>query len=65
MWNAAPTAPYDRDIELAVIDRDGAHALIFACRRVQDGWVKAETGERLDVNPTHWRPWNSAALPER
>jgi hypothetical protein len=34
------------------------HALIFACRRAPDGWTKAQTSERIVVNPTHWRPWN-------
>jgi hypothetical protein len=34
--------------------------LVFACRRILDGWIKAETRERLDVHPTHWREWNDA-----
>ncbi|MGY6706790.1 MAG: hypothetical protein ACXIVF_00565 [Rhizobiaceae bacterium] len=57
MWNAASTAPFDRDIELAVIDDDGTHALVFACRRVEKGWIKSDTGDRLEISPTHWRPW--------
>ncbi len=46
-----------RSLELAVIDEEGAHALVFACRRVADGWIKAETGERINVHPSHWREW--------
>jgi hypothetical protein len=57
MWQLISTAPFDLDLELAVIDGDGAHALVFACRRIFDGWIKSETGERLDVHPTHWREW--------
>jgi hypothetical protein len=57
MWQAASHAPFDCNIELAVIDNDGAHALVFPCRRIPGGWVNASTGERLDVRPTHWRPW--------
>ena len=57
MWQSASHAPFDSIIELAVIDDDGAHALVFPCRRIQGGWVNASTGERLDVRPTHWRPW--------
>ena len=57
MWQQASTAPFDRDIELAVIDEDGLHALVFPCRRILSGWMKAETKERLDVRPTHWREW--------
>jgi hypothetical protein len=57
MWQRITTAPFDADIELAVMDKDGAHALVFPCRRILGGWVNAETRERLDVRPTHWRLW--------
>ena len=57
MWRHISTAPFDRDIELAVIDNDGPHALVFACRRILGGWMNSETRERLDVRPTHWRDW--------
>jgi hypothetical protein len=57
MWQPISSAPFDRDIELAVIDRQGAHPLVFPCRRVANGWINAKTKERVDVNPTHWRDW--------
>ena len=57
MWNPIASAPLDRDIELAVIDGDGPHALVFACRRIPGGWMKAQSKERVDVRPTHWREW--------
>jgi hypothetical protein len=57
MWEPITSAPFDRDLELAVIDKTGTHALVFACRRIANGWMHAQTGERLDVRPTHWRPW--------
>jgi hypothetical protein len=60
MWQHVSTAPFDRDLELAVIDDDGPHALVFPCRRILNGWMKAETKERLDVRPTHWRDWQAA-----
>jgi hypothetical protein len=60
MWHQVTTAPFDRELELAVIDDDGPHALVFACRRIQNGWMKVETKERLDVRPTHWREWQDA-----
>lgn len=63
MWQPAVSAPFDRDLELAVIDRDGTHALVFPCRRVLGGWVKSETRERLDIFPTHWRDWTGAGWP--
>jgi hypothetical protein len=57
VWQPISSAPFDRDLELAVIDRDGSHALVFACRRILSGWVNAESKQRLDVRPTHWREW--------
>jgi len=56
-WQRINTAPFDRDLELAVIDYDGVHALAFACRRVLGSWIKAETTQRIEVQPTHWREW--------
>ena len=61
MWQQVSTAPFDCDLELAVIDDDGPHALVFPCRRILNGWMKAETKERLDVRPTHWRRMASGA----
>jgi hypothetical protein len=58
MWQAISTAPFDRDLELAFIDADGAiHALVFPCRRIVDGWIKAESNERIDLCLSHWREW--------
>ncbi len=58
-WKPVSTAPFDRALELAVIDRDGPHALAFPCRRILAGWIDAETKERIDLNPTHWREWQA------
>jgi len=49
--------PFDRDLELAVIDSDGPHALVFPCRRNLSGWIDADTKRRIEVHPTHWREW--------
>ena len=59
VWERIVTAPYDRDLELAVIEGDHVHSLIFACRRTTSGWVKASSRERVQVSPTHWRLWSS------
>ena len=56
-WQPISTAPFDCDLELAVIDGGEAHALVFPCRRVLGGWLKAATKERLYLTPTHWRQW--------
>jgi hypothetical protein len=56
MWEPIATAPYDRDLELAVIDASGElHSLVFSCRRTLDGWINAKTKKRVEVYPTHWR----------
>ena len=59
MWQPISSAPFDRELELAVIDREGPHALVFPCRRVPSGWINAHTDVRIDVRPTHWRPWGA------
>ena len=58
-WLKIETAPFERDIEVAVIDVDGAHAVVFPCRRVLGGWVKASTLTPVEIYPTHWREWNN------
>jgi hypothetical protein len=61
-WQPIVTAPFDRDLGLAVINYDGTHALVFPCRRILGGWKNAETKERVTVYPTHWCEWQQ---PER
>jgi hypothetical protein len=57
-WKPVDTAPFDRDVELAVINGDGKHALTFPCRRAIGGWVNAVTEKELHfILPTHWRVW--------
>ena len=63
-WQMISTAPFDRDLELAVIDAEGVHALVFPCRRVLHGWTKAGSNSSVNVHPTHWRDWEgSISLP--
>ncbi|WFU30876.1 hypothetical protein QA635_30470 [Bradyrhizobium brasilense] len=56
-WKGVATAPFDRDLELAVIEGNAIHKLVFPCRRILGGWMKAGTAERILVQPTHWRAW--------
>ncbi len=58
-WQPVASAPYDLDLELAVIDAKGIHALIFPCRRIPAGWLKSGTQQWVDVQPTHWREWRN------
>lgn len=57
MWKSIIEAPLEQDLELAVIDEEGVHALVFPCQRRPGAWVNAMTGEILEVHPTHWRAW--------
>ncbi len=59
-WQPVVSAPFNRDLGLAVINYGEAHALVFPCRRVLGGWINAETKARLDVRPRHWREWNES-----
>jgi len=59
MWQPITNAPFDRNLELAVIDQEGPHALVFPCRRILSGWVNAESNQKIDVRPTHWREWGA------
>ena len=57
-WKPIATAPFDRDLELAVMGSE-PHALVFPCRRIVGGWINPKTMKRVDVDPTHWREWKS------
>jgi hypothetical protein len=56
-WAPIESAPFDCDLQLAVIVNGEAHALAFPCRRTPGGWLKAPGNQRLDVSPSHWREW--------
>ncbi len=57
MWHPISTAPFDHDLELAVIDNNGTRALCFACRRILGGWIKSDSRCPIELRPTHWRDW--------
>lgn len=59
MWQRISSAPFDRDLELAIIECEEIHSLVFPCRRDPTGWINAETREPVTVDPTHWRKWDS------
>ena len=56
-WHPISSAPYDRDLELAVIENGEVFALMFPCRRKSGHWAHATTGKGVPVDPTHWREW--------
>jgi hypothetical protein len=36
-WQPIATAPFDRDLQVSVIERGEIHTLIFPCRRTRGG----------------------------
>jgi hypothetical protein len=64
VWERLSSAPYDRDLEVAVIEGSRVHPLVFACRRTPGGWINVATQQRVTVSPTHWRVW-AAGLDRR
>lgn len=62
-WQPIKTAPFDRDLELAVIDSEGPHALVFPCRRILKGWASSGSTKPIEVHPTHWREWTDLSAP--
>jgi hypothetical protein len=65
-WRPIITAPWECDVELAVVDPDGSvRALAFPCRRTFGGWLNAETRKQVDVRPTHWQNWQDRFSPPR
>lgn len=57
MWQDISIAPDDRDLQLAVIDGNEQHVLVFPCRRRESNWYCSTSGQSVDVDPTHWREW--------
>jgi len=63
-WKPIDIAPFDREVELAVIDDAGVHALTFPCHRIFHGWVNAKNKKRLyNILATHWRDWSPSLEP--
>ena len=46
------SAPFDRGVELAVIENDEPHVLAFPCGTVHGAWVDAKTKKLIAVFPT-------------
>lgn len=56
-WQPITTAPYDVDLEVAVVDGAEIHALVFPCRRNLQRWINARSEASVQIHPTHWRKW--------
>ena len=59
-WKPIDTVPRDRDVEVAVTDSTGMHAVACPCRLSEHGWIAANSKRRLYwIRPTHWRDLSS------
>jgi hypothetical protein len=61
-WREIASAPFDREIELAVIGTD-VSVLDGSCLRHGESWLDAETLRPVKVAATHWRYRRPAVLP--
>ena len=61
LWHHISVAPFDSDLELAVIDGSGVYAFAWPCRRILGGWCDAKTRWRIGIKPTHWREWTGSS----
>jgi len=59
-WQPIASAPFERDLEVAVLEAAEIHRLVFPCRRVLRGWVNAKTATAVTIHPTHWREWDAS-----
>jgi hypothetical protein len=58
-WQPIATAPFERDLQLSVIEDGEVYSLVFACRRTAMGWIASATNNVVVVRPTHWREWSA------
>jgi hypothetical protein len=58
VWLPITSAPFDRDLQLSVIENGEVYALVFSCRKTANGWIEAGSGYPVHVHPTHWRAWS-------
>jgi len=56
-WLRVAVAPADVDLEVGVTDSHAVVTLVFPVRKKDVQWVNAKTKKPVDINPTHWRPW--------
>jgi len=54
-WQTIVTAPFDRDIEVAVLNERGYEVFALFVRRTQAGWLANRIDDFLAIAPTHWR----------
>jgi hypothetical protein len=61
-WREIASAPFDREIEVAIVDGD-INVPGNPCLRHGNGWLDAQTLRPVNVPATHWRYRRLPMLP--
>lgn len=57
-WHPITTAPYNRAVELRVLDLGKIITLPFPCFRDNaDHWINSDLNTPILINPIEWRAW--------
>ena len=60
-WHPVSTAPFNRDVEVRIVDAKGLGVAPFPCRQTTSGWINADLYVRMELIPVAWRPWPKRA----
>jgi hypothetical protein len=61
-WRDIASAPFDREIEVATVDKD-INVPGRSCLRRGGSWLDAETLRPIEITATHWRYRRLVMLP--
>jgi hypothetical protein len=50
-------APFHHDVEVRAADGRGGGVIPFPCRQTTAGWINADLGVRVHMEPREWRDW--------
>jgi hypothetical protein len=62
-WHSISTAPFNRDLEVCVIEHDRNRVVPYPCRQTRNGWINGDLDVRAKIEPTKWRSWPEEPLP--
>ena len=63
-WRPIANAPLNTSVWLQCRDNFGLFELRFSAKRTEHGWINAQTGRPLEVQPEMWRSINGR-VPQR
>lgn len=64
-WHPISTAPYNRELELRIIENGKVVAIEFPCLRSNtEAWINVDLGTEIKLRPVEWRVWQRQEPPE-